>query len=124
MGFINGVDIPEVIKDSDVLIHVENFEEKHIKRTKYSFSTKIADSLSSKRCILAYGPLCVASMKYLYDNQVAFCILDSNELYTSIKKLCSNQKLIECYSQKGFKCYECNHNSLINSKYLRKLFEY
>ena len=59
----------EIIKarlaEADLVLLAESFREEEILKTRYSFSTKIIDYLQSGSVILAVGPECLASIRYL-----------------------------------------------------------
>lgn len=47
--------VREKMSESDILVIVEGFRRKDVEQTRYSLSTKVADSLSSGAALLAYG---------------------------------------------------------------------
>lgn len=122
-GFIPGEKVAYAILDSDVLIHTESFLNENIQNTLYSVSTKIADSVASKRCILAYGPSEIASMQHLINNDCAYTITSKEQLYTKISALLLDVGLINEYAHKTERVYNMYHNSLTNSRYFRKMIE-
>lgn len=79
-GFINNEEVINVIKASNVLLHVEDFDKFNIDKVKYSISTKIPDSLASGRLLLAYGPSDIASIKYIKNNNVGIVANNKEEL--------------------------------------------
>ena len=64
-----GMERYEVIKkrlaEADIVLLAEAFDEAEILKTRYSFSTKIVDYLQSGSVILAIGPDCLASIRYI-----------------------------------------------------------
>lgn len=78
----NGVkpyeEIKRLMSQSDLVLHIESFEEREIKKTKYSFSTKIIDCLQSGSVMLAIGPEQLASVRYAKDIPGAY-VIDSEE---------------------------------------------
>ena len=56
-------------------------------RVRYSLSTKIADSIASGTCLLAYGPAEAASMDYLIRNEAAFTAVSPEELPGTLVRL-------------------------------------
>lgn len=92
----NGV--KKEIENSDLLIHVESFDKINRSYTKYSISTKIPEYMASHRCILAYGPAEVASIKILNENQIGMVLTDNDsneEKKEKIIKLISDVNLRE-----------------------------
>lgn len=121
-GFIDPIDIPDIIDESNILVHVESFKKEYVEKTKFSVSTKIADYLSSKRCLLAYGPDTIASMEHLLENRAAYCICKQSDLSDSLNRLLNNDMMIESFAHKGYECYKKYHESSNNSKKLKALF--
>jgi hypothetical protein len=76
------------IEASNILVHVESFDEKMKRITRLSISTKIPEYLASRRCIFAVGPDEVASIKYLSENRYA-------HTGTSLNLDCIQRKLEE-----------------------------
>lgn len=70
-GFVTGGTFDKAFHESELLLHVEAFDEDSIDFVQHSVSTKIADSLGSGIPLLAYGPDCVSSMKHLMRHDCA-----------------------------------------------------
>ena len=66
------------------VIHVESHKSKYSRITKYSYSTKIPELLSSGRPILAYGPKEISSIEEFINNQSAIFI-EKNQKKARIK---------------------------------------
>ncbi|MEG1790794.1 MAG: glycosyltransferase [Clostridia bacterium] len=113
-GAVDYCQVLEIMGNSDILVHVEDFSESSINEVKYSFSTKIADSLCSNRCLFAYGPASVASIKYLIDNKCAIVATNSEELEENLKNIVSNRKIMSEFASRGLQVASSNHNSEIN----------
>lgn len=121
-GLIPGNQVKDAIMSSDILIHTESFSEDSKKMTKYSMSTKIADSLSSGKCLLAFGPKDVASIKHLLKYDCAFCICSNLEMGEKLKQLIEDKKLRLYYKTRGKQISEEFHNSKKNSLLLKSYF--
>ena len=84
----NGVkpyaEIQRLMSESDLILHIESFEEKEILKTKYSFSTKIIDCLQSGSVMLAVGPKEIASIRYIKTIPGAFVIDDESAIKQGI----------------------------------------
>ncbi len=91
--FISGQEFEDTFFSSQVLIHIESFDEESIDRVRHSVSTKIADSLSSGIPLLAYGPGEVASMGHLLRNNCAFVATDEDGLEEVMKELLERKQL-------------------------------
>ena len=62
------IEVSNLQRDADILVHVESFDDNTRAYTKYSLSTKIPQYMMAGNCIFAYGPREGASMKYLSDS--------------------------------------------------------
>lgn len=71
-------DVPRLQREADVLVHTEAFDEASVVWTRFSMSTKIPQYLMSGRCIFAYGPGEVSSMRYLADTGSALTVEERN----------------------------------------------
>ena len=118
-GFVKGTQYLKAIENSDMLIHVESFEEKDIDLVKHSVSTKISQSLSSGKCLLAYGPINVASIGYLNRTNSAFIIDEKSKLLSSLVQIFSDYKLRKKIIKNGF---EALSNYQDNSKNSKKIY--
>lgn len=90
-GTITSEEVKEKIAESDILLHIENFDKINIEKVKYSVSTKIPDSLASGKLLLAYGPEEVESINYLKRNNAAIVANSKSELENILKKLIKNK---------------------------------
>lgn len=117
-GAIDAEAVKRVIGESMLVIHTESFDSVTRKMVEYSVSTKIADSLASGTCLLAYGPEEIASIAYLKDNDAAFVITEKDDLTLKLKEIVSNESLREKIVKNALKLAENNHNMDKNSKQL------
>jgi len=115
-GAIEPSQVYRVQRNSDILVHVEAFDERSRNSTRYSLSTKIPEYMNSGVCIFAYGPSDIASMEYMKDNEVAFVCSNRKELrkmlYFSIR---NNEKRIS-YSANAIKLAKEKHDIGKNGK--------
>lgn len=111
-GSISADEVKKVMAKSLALIHTESFDNDIRNSVKYSVSTKIADSLMSGTCILAYGPEEIASIKYLDENKAAFCITSPNDLEDSIKKMLNEKQLRDGITKNAYELAQKNHSSM------------
>ena len=93
--------------DTDILVFVESFEDKS---ARLSFSTKLTDYLSARRCILAVGPEDISSIEYLRDQDAAIICSTESSILQNLKKIVYSPQLITEYSEKGWECGHRNHN--------------
>lgn len=120
MGRVSQEACQSIIRESIAVLHVESFEEKHIRRVKYSFSTKIADSLASGTCLFAYGPRELASIEYLLSTGAAVVATNSEELYSGLLKIVTTEDVRKKYAEQALKIAKENHNSAQNSLMFQK----
>lgn len=92
----NGVkpyaEIQKLMSESDLILHIESFEEKEILKTKYSFSTKIIDCLQSGSVMLAVGPKEIASIRYSKTVPSVFVIDNENNIKQGIYEAVSQSE--------------------------------
>ncbi len=120
-GFITGEEFNKVFFSADILLHVEAFDEESIDRVKYSVSTKIADSLASGICLIAYGPEEVASMRHLIENECAYCITSESALVEGLTEILNNKQKRDILAKKGLEVAKEWHDSQKNSQNFYKL---
>ena len=122
-GFISGEQFNNVFWNSDMFLHVEDFDENSVDRVKHSVSTKIADIMARGIPLFAYGPSTVASMEHLIRNKCAICV---------VEKVCLKEALIKAFSDKeerenvafnGIKVAKQYHNSYDNSVRFHQFLE-
>ena len=58
-------EIVDIMKNADVVLHVESFEENQKRAVRLSFSTKVMDCIQSGAMVLAIGPSDIASIDFL-----------------------------------------------------------
>ena len=66
--------------DSDIVTVVEGFDKKDVDITRYSLSTKVADSLASGRFVLGYGSPECGAIEYLLKNNCGLTCTSYEEL--------------------------------------------
>ena len=110
-GSIPADEVKKVMAESLAVIHTESFDENIKNSVKYSVSTKIADSLMSGTCILAYGPEEVASIKYLSDNNAAYCITSKEKLSSGLSELLTNEDIRNTIVKNALELANKNHKT-------------
>lgn len=91
-GSVSSSAVRGIQMQSDVLVHVESFDERSANSTRLSLSTKIPEYMSSGVPIFAYGPEYIASMRYLKDNDLAQVCTSSLNLYDALRHLLTNDE--------------------------------
>ena len=110
-GSIPADEVKKVMAESLAVIHTESFDENIKNSVRYSVSTKIADSLMSGTCILAYGPEEVASIKYLSDNNAAYCITSKEKLSSGLSELLTNEDIRNTIVKNALELANKNHKT-------------
>lgn len=98
--FCGALDTEGVIKqmeESHLLLHAESFDKTSKAFVMYSVSTKISESLSSSRMLIAYGPHEVASMQLIKDNNLGCCLTDLDTKEEIVRKICDAIKNYNSY---------------------------
>ncbi len=110
--FCGSVPYSEVQKlntESDIVVLVEGFTKKDIDKSRYSLSTKAADSLSSGSNMFVYGSYECGLIEYMANTNAATVCTNKNELEEYVR-MCINDvnKQKENY-QKAIEISEKNH---------------
>lgn len=121
LGQISYEEVKEITKKSDFVLVVEGEKKKDVYWSRYSLSTKVADSLASGSFIISCGSLECGAIEYLVNNNA--CIYGKNikSLSNALKEILfsiENQKKIFINEQK---LYACNHNIINNNKNFKDL---
>ena len=120
-GKISAEEVRTKMIESDILVHVENFDKDCVEMVKYSVSTKISDMLASNRLLLAFGPAEVASISYLKNNNVGLVIdkEDYDSIYAAVE-LIYNDINVDEFKKNALNLYYKNHKKLANKEILDK----
>jgi glycosyltransferase involved in cell wall biosynthesis len=102
-GSLTSGEVPAVLRDADILIHVESFAEETRRYTRYSLSTKIPQYLAAGRPILGYGPAEVASMEHIRSTEAGIVVgvEDTAMLVDQLMSLCFDGALRERLAHNG-----------------------
>ena len=87
MGKVAYQEIPAILQDASVLIHVESFEKQQKFATALSFSTKLVDYFEAGKPIFAVGWRNSASIIYLKKNNLGFTVTNLNDIQNAIHSL-------------------------------------
>jgi hypothetical protein len=96
--------LKKIYKEADIALHVEAFDLKNQWLTKYSFSTKIIDCLSSSCAVAAICPAEHAGYQYLKGREAALCINSYEKLYPRLNKIVLKPQIIQLYQKKAWAC--------------------
>lgn len=122
-GLVAPEKLVEIKEESDVLLHVESFEESIAFKLRYAFSTKIAQYLCAGRSVLTYAPAGTASTKYLQDEGSALVATNEDELKEYLKRIVEDPSLRQIMSQRAAECAHRNHDMDLSAEYVRKKVE-
>lgn len=105
---VKGEEFHKAVYDSDVLLHVESDDKTNRAFTRLAVSTKIPEYLMHSRPVLGFGPIEVASMRLLSNNQVGLVVSSESgeeEIRDAVSSLYDFQTRKE-YSKSGYN-YAC-----------------
>jgi len=118
-GYKDRENIFTIMCESDILVHVESFDNSIQNVTRFSISTKIPEYLSTGNIILSIGPRGIASIDYLAVNSVAYIIDDINDNFLFKKILNSIFNNNNAEIKKNAKTlFEKNHLKMNNRESL------
>jgi glycosyltransferase involved in cell wall biosynthesis len=101
------------LREADVLLHVEAFDDTIRAYTRLSLSTKIPQCMSSGRPILAYGPAELASVRYVEECGCGRVVGsdDSSALAAAVKELALDAGLRQRLGRRGWEIAHQRHNA-------------
>jgi hypothetical protein len=73
-GALDEQGVRKVLREADVLVHVESFKPSSRRVTRLSVSTKIPEYMAMGKCILAFGPRDVASIEYIKETGAGYVV--------------------------------------------------
>lgn len=120
--FLPHDEVFKIYEMSDVLVHVESFDESLINFTRYSLSTKIPEYMASGRPIIYYGPKDIASSKYISKSKCGICVSNNNELIEALKIVCNDSKARNSMAMNGVKIAREKHSIEYKNKIMDKIF--
>ena len=87
-------EITTILKDADIVLHVESFDREQREVVRYSFSTKITDCLQSGAMVMAIGPDDIASIDFMKRVPGAIVVTDMQNLGSVLLSLLQNPQSI------------------------------
>ncbi len=109
-GFVPYEQCVRVMRESEMLVHVENFSPFYLEDSKYAFSTKIPDSLACGTCLFVYAPYELFCTQYLKETGAACVATNRDELRQVVHALVEDSTLREHYAAQGREIAALNHN--------------
>jgi glycosyltransferase involved in cell wall biosynthesis len=113
-GFIPYKEILSVIRQSDIVLHVESQDSEVVESIKYGFTTKIADCLSSGKPFLLYSSRDIACAQYLIGNDCAWFADTRESLKEAILSILHDNEMRDKKLARARKVAETNHSSATN----------
>ena len=118
---VSSSEVKEIIKSSIIVIHVESMDRINREKTRYSMSTKIAESLGSGVCLFAYGPKDVSSIEYLVENDAACVVTNKYDLQSKLREILNCEELRTRYINNALQLANRRHNFDINTQLFYKI---
>jgi len=112
--FEGNIPYSEVLKrtnESDIVVIVEGFKKKHVDVTRYSLSTKAADSLGSGSNVFVYGSLECGLVEYMKGVNVSVVCYNQDELVDILTKFINDTDLQYSLYQNAIPVFN-NHHTL------------
>ncbi len=124
-GSLASKDVPTALRDSDVLVLVESFDEDMRRYSRLSLSTKVPLYLAAGRPILAFGPGEVSSMRYVDQCGAGLVVGKDDEkmLAVTAQSLLSDGALRARLSESGWQTALANHVSAVQQDKFRRLLQ-
>ncbi|MBP3926640.1 MAG: hypothetical protein J6D13_05600, partial [Clostridium sp.] len=122
-GAVSAQEVLKIITSSKAVIHTESFAPEFRDITRYSISTKIADSLMCGPCIIAFGPEGIVSIDYLKENRAAYVISDPADLEPGLLRILSDEALRQEIVSNARTLAEKNHYPRTNPANVRRWLE-
>lgn len=114
---VSKAEVPNLMKEARLLIHVESFKKKDKVLIENAFSTKIPDSLASGVPFILYGPNYCGFVEYFNKNNTPIKYVDSiDSLEKVLDKSLNNKEYIKELTKSELLMAVNNHNKEINSK--------
>ena len=112
-------ELPAIFHDADILVHAESFDPSVRELIKYSLSTKISQYMMASRCILAFGPESLSSIRLINETNAGFTVHDKNQelLATTLSGIFSRDNWRDC-GQNGRRWALKN----VEQQYCQKMF--
>lgn len=115
-GFVFGEEFRNLLFNSQLLLHVESFDEADIDRVRHSVSTKIADSLALGIVLFSCGPDSVSSIKHLQRNGYPPVAIEKDSVYSKLETVIFDGDYRKECACIGIAIANKFHNSILNSK--------
>lgn len=122
-GSVSYAEVAEKTRESDILVIVEGFRRENVSATRYSLSTKVADSLASGAQILVYGSEECGVVEYMAGTNSAAVCTDKAQLVRCIRRLLEDMEQQKRYYENAVKISEKNHTLESSTSVFRGVVE-
>ena len=122
-GSIPYAQVMEKTHESDVVVIVEGFKPEDVNTTRYSLSTKAADSLASGAQILVYGSPECGVIEYMQGTKSAAVCTEPEKLEQCIRELLQNQEAQIRYYENAVEITHKHHNLESSTRVFRGVVE-
>ena len=122
-GFVAGEAYQEAFEQTEYLLFAESFQKESRALVKHSVSTKIAESLGSGKCLLAYGPPELASMQHLTENECALVATAAEQLPALLETAFLHPEQTEQVIENALKTARTYHDATAVTQAVRAVFE-
>lgn len=122
-GFVSGDAFDRALKGSELLLHVEAFDEASVDTVRHSVSTKIADSLASGIPFLAYGPAEISSMRHLMRNDCAITATSREALREMLLTAFTDPEARRRAAENAIRTAKAHHDTRVTGETLRQILE-
>jgi glycosyltransferase involved in cell wall biosynthesis len=121
-GSVSYEEIPDILKNADGLFLPLSFQKKSLQYTRLSMPTKVTEYMASKTPILCYAPRNTAVSKYLTENNCAFVINNTSDLFDGVSQFVKNENIRKELSKNSFNIVTKNHDMNKITENLKKIF--
>lgn len=118
-GFVSYSEVVKIMKESDLLLHAESFDDFYRWDLQYGFTTKIADSLACGTCFFVYAPEELACTQYL--KGITCTVSEKSQLKQKLSELLEDDALRAKYILNGLETVEKNHRMDKNCDRFQKI---
>lgn len=123
LGQTSYENVKETTRKSDFVLVVEGERKKDVYWSRYSLSTKVADSLASNSLIISYGSLECGAIEYLANSGACIYGKSVEELAENLKNVLNNVNSQRTLFSKSQELYLNNHLMSVNNKRFMQLVE-
>lgn len=111
-------EVNKILKEANVLVHVEVQNPILMGFFKYSISTKIPEYMAANRPMLLYAPQNMKLLEYLCENEIAFTAYEKKQLYDTIEEIITDSGKTTRVREKAVQFVQDNYEV----KYVREVF--